>query len=212
MDVDGTVAIVIACHDSARFIGRAIRSALAQPEATEVIVVDDASTDGSEEAAHAADDGSGRLLVLRQPVNRGPAATRNRGMAAARSAWLAILDADDFILPGRLAGMLRHAPDADIVADDPLRVREESIDGPQEVVLGITTPRWITFAEFVTANIARPGRGWLRPISRRCVVMRQTSSAACNGGGCMIRSPRENGCGRRPALRSRGRFPCTCCG
>ena len=172
MDVDGTVAVVIACHDSARFIGRAIRSALAQPEATEVIVVDDASTDGSEEAAHAADDGSGRLSVLRQPVNRGPAATRNRGMAAARSAWLAILDADDFILPGRLAGMLRHAPDADIVADDPLRVREESIDGPREVVLGITTPRWITFADFVAGNESRPFRPWrewgyVQPLIRR---------------------------------------------
>ena len=166
------VTVVIACHDSARFIGRAIRSALAQPEATEVIVVDDASTDGSEEAAHAADDGSGRLSVLRQPVNRGPAATRNRGMAAARSAWLAILDADDFILPGRLAGMLRHAPDADIVADDPLRVREESIDGPREVVLGITTPRWITFADFVAGNESRPFRPWrewgyVQPLIRR---------------------------------------------
>jgi succinoglycan biosynthesis protein ExoU len=172
VEVDGTVSIVIACHDAARFIGRAVRSALAQPEAAEVIVVDDASTDGSEEAARAADDGSGRLVVLRQPANRGPAAARSRGMAAARSAWLAILDADDFLLPGRLAGMLEHAAGADIVADDPWRVREGAIDGPREAVLGIATPRRVTFADFVDGNVsrpARPGREWgfVQPLVRR---------------------------------------------
>ena len=172
MEADGTVSIVIACHDAALFIGRAVRSALAQPEAAEVIVVDDASTDGSEAAARAADDGSGRLVVLRQSVNRGPSAARNRGMTVARSAWLSILDADDFFLPGRLAGMLEHAAGADIVADDPWRVREEAIDGPREAILGIVTPRLVTFAEFVTANIAQPGRprrewGYVQPIFRR---------------------------------------------
>lgn len=166
------VAVVIACHDAARSVGRAVRSALAQPEAAEVIVVDDASTDGSAEAARAADDGSGRLVVLRQDANGGPAAARNRGMAAARSPWLAILDADDYLLPGRLAGMLRHAPDADIVADDPWRVVEGAIDGPREAVLGVATPRRVTFAEFVTANVARPGRprrewGYAKPLLRR---------------------------------------------
>lgn len=172
MTADDTVAVVIACHDAARFIGRAVRSALAQPEAAEVIVVDDASTDGSEEAARAADDGSGRLVVLRQSVNRGPAAARNRGMAAARSAWLAILDADDFFLPGRLAGILAHAEGADIIADDPWRVREEAIDGPRKAVLGIAIPRRITFAEFVAGNVSTPARPWrewgyVQPLLRR---------------------------------------------
>jgi succinoglycan biosynthesis protein ExoU len=172
VEADGTVSIVIACHDAALFIGRAVRSALAQPEAAEVIVVDDASTDGSEAAARAADDGSGRLVVLRQPANRGPAAARSRGMAAARSAWLAILDADDFLLPGRLAGMLEHAAGADIVADDPWRVREGAIDGPREAVLGIVTPRPVTFAEFVAGNESNPARPWrewgyVQPMFRR---------------------------------------------
>jgi succinoglycan biosynthesis protein ExoU len=172
------VAVVIACHEASRFIGRAVRSALLQPEAAEVIVVDDASTDGSLAAAAAADDGSGRLTLLRQEANRGPAAARNRGMTAARAPWLAILDADDFLLPGRLAGMLRHAADADVVADDPLRVREEAIDGPREPVLGLERPRRVTFAEFVAGNIARPGRprrewGYVKPLLRRRVLDEQ---------------------------------------
>ena len=51
MDTLDTVAVVIACHDSAGTIGRAVRSALAQAEAAEVIVVDDASSDASAAAA-----------------------------------------------------------------------------------------------------------------------------------------------------------------
>ena len=172
MDSLDTVAVVIACHDSVRTIGGAVRSALAEPEVAEVIVVDDASSDASPAAAIASDDGSGRLVLLRQPVNRGPAAARNLGMSVARSPWVAILDADDFFLPGRLAGLLRYAHDADIVADDPWRVREDAVDGPRDVVLGFETPRRITFAEFVDGNVsrpARPGREWgfVQPLVRR---------------------------------------------
>ena len=172
MDAEHTVAVVIACHDAERWIGRAVGSALGQAEVAEVIVVDDASADHSVAAAWAADDGSGRLTVLRQPSNRGPSAARNRGMDAARSPWLAILDADDFFLPGRLEGMLRHARDADFVADDPWRVNENAIDGPREAVLGLHVPLPITFAEFVDGNVSRPHRPWrewgfVQPLMRR---------------------------------------------
>lgn len=172
VDDENAVSVVIACHDAERFIGRAIRSALAQAEAAEVIVVDDASTDGSVAAALEADDGSGRLTVLEQPSNRGPSAARNRGIAAARSPWLAILDADDFFLPHRLAGLLRHSRDADVVADDPWRVREDAVDGPREAMLGFQAPCRITFAEFVAGNESHPGRPWrewgyVKPMMRR---------------------------------------------
>lgn len=172
MQPENTVAVVIACHDSARFVGRAIRSALQQVETAEVFVVDDASTDESVEAALAADDGSGRLTVLRQPSNRGPSAARNRGMSLASSQWLAMLDADDFFLPNRLAGLLRHARNADFIADDPCRVREHAVDGNRQPVLGLQEPRWITFAEFVSANVSRAETAWrewgyVQPLIRR---------------------------------------------
>ena len=172
MDRENNVAVVIACYDSEKFIGRAIRSALEQAETAEVFVVDDASADASVEAALAGDDGSGRLKVLRQPSNRGPSAARNRGIFLARSPWLAVLDADDFFLPNRLAGLLRHSQDADFIADDPLRVAENAIDGPRQAILGLRELQWITFAEFVSANVSHPDRAWrewgyVQPLMRR---------------------------------------------
>lgn len=167
-----TVAVVIACHDAARSIGAAVQSALAQGETAEVFVIDDASSDGSLEAAAAADDGTGRLTLLRQPINRGPAATRNLAFARASSTWLAVLDADDRYLPGRFTAMLRHADAVDLIADDPWRVSQEAIHGPREAVIGVDTASLISFAAFVEGNVSaprRPGREWgyVKPLLRR---------------------------------------------
>ena len=69
--------------------------------------VDDASTDGTADAARAAGDGSGRLKVLTQPLNAGTSAARNRGIAESTAPWIGVLDSDDFFLPGRLAGEMQ---------------------------------------------------------------------------------------------------------
>ena len=73
-----------------------MRSALAEPEAFDVIVVDDASTDDTLSQACEADDGSGRLKLIPCASNGGPAAARNRALQESRAEWISILDADDF--------------------------------------------------------------------------------------------------------------------
>lgn len=83
-----------------------------------------------------------------------------------------MLDADDYFLSNRLATLLRHAHDADFVADDPLRVHEEAIEQSPQPVLGLREPQWITFAEFVSANVSHPERAWrewgyVQPVMRR---------------------------------------------
>ena len=99
------ISVVIPAWNCARYLRRALDSVLAQQypdDRLDVIVVDDGSTDASPEivADYAARDG--RVRLLRQS-NAGPAAARNRGIAAARGELIAFLDADDRWAPGKLA-------------------------------------------------------------------------------------------------------------
>lgn len=119
------VSVVVAAYNVQAYIERAVRSALDQADVTaEVIVVDDASKDETVRVLRGIDDS--RLRVICLPVNAGPSAARNAGFAAARGAWLSVLDGDDAFAPGRLATLLAlaRAQDADIVIDNPLVVPE----------------------------------------------------------------------------------------
>jgi glycosyltransferase involved in cell wall biosynthesis len=88
------VSVVIPAFNRAHLIGRAIGSVLAQHYSHfEIIVVDDASTDDlAEVLAQFADP---RLHSIVHPQNRGAAAARNTGIAAAQGEFVAFLDSDD---------------------------------------------------------------------------------------------------------------------
>lgn len=102
---DARVAVVVPCFNHGRFVGEAVRSALAQRGAcVECVVVDDGSTD---EATHAALDrlaGEG-IRVIRQE-NRGLPAARNAGVRATATAFFVPLDADDTLEPDFVARLL----------------------------------------------------------------------------------------------------------
>jgi hypothetical protein len=90
-------SIVINNFNYARFLPQSIESALAQtyPE-TEVIVVDDCSTDGSRDIIRSYGD---RLVPVLQENNGGQAAAMNAGFAASRGDLVIFLDADDYLYP-----------------------------------------------------------------------------------------------------------------
>lgn len=91
-----TVAAVIPVYNKEPYIARAINSVLAQTRPVdEIIIVDDASTDGSLEQIKAFRDPRIRLLRRTDPQQKGPAATRNLAIRSATSGWIALLDADD---------------------------------------------------------------------------------------------------------------------
>jgi glycosyltransferase involved in cell wall biosynthesis len=98
MDVpptDPSVSAVIPAYNAEPFIGEAIQSVLAQTfEVSEIIVVDDGSSDNTSEVAR----GFARTRVIRRP-NGGPGAARNTGINAASGNWIAFLDSDDLWLP-----------------------------------------------------------------------------------------------------------------
>jgi succinoglycan biosynthesis protein ExoU len=169
-----TVAVIIAAYNASATIARAISSALAEPEAAEIIVIDDASTDDTVQCARAADDGSGRLRIITQPRNSGPSAARNRAIRESVSPWITILDADDFFLPGRLSGLLKFSAGNDFIADNMWQVREDALDGPRRKLLNesFSTAKTISFSEFVLSNITRKKTqreelGFIKPLIKR---------------------------------------------
>ncbi len=100
-DIDGgaPVTAVIPCHNAAPFLAEAIASVRAQTRAvTELIVVDDHSTDDSAAIAEALG-----ATVIRHERCRGNGAARNTGLRAATTELVALLDADDIWLASHLA-------------------------------------------------------------------------------------------------------------
>ena len=69
-----SICVIIAAKNASSTIAEAVRSALAEPEVSEAVVIDDASTDDTFQVAKQCDDGTGRLIVERFDVNRGPSA------------------------------------------------------------------------------------------------------------------------------------------
>ncbi|UWQ21585.1 glycosyltransferase family 2 protein [Jannaschia sp. W003] len=176
------IAVIVAAWNAEATIGGAVRSALAQTgPAVEVIAVDDASTDGTAAVLETMAAHDPRLRVLRQPRNAGPAAARNRALAASTAPWVTVLDADDAMAPDRLARLhaLAGAGGWDFVADDLFKVESHAPGSPRrrlwrDDVIGVVP---LDFAAFVAGNLSRATAhrgelGFLKPLIRRAVLDR----------------------------------------
>ena len=99
------ISVIVATYERCEQCKRAVASALAQaPPPLEVIVCDDGSSDGTQEAFEEWSRREARLRYLRIPKNTGvPAIVRNLGIGQASGDWLAFLDDDDRWLPSKLA-------------------------------------------------------------------------------------------------------------
>lgn len=88
-----SISVIVPTHNSARFIGEALDSILAQSlQPEQIVVVDDGSTDNTAEVLGRYRDR--RIQYIRQP-HAGVASARNAGLNAARGEYVTFLDADD---------------------------------------------------------------------------------------------------------------------
>lgn len=94
-----TVSVVMPARNAAATIGAAVRSVLDSPRVTELIVIDDASSDGT--ADRALGVGDPRIRVISGPGS-GISAALNRGFAEARGEFVCRCDADDAYPADRL--------------------------------------------------------------------------------------------------------------
>jgi FkbM family methyltransferase len=101
------VSVIIPCFNAGEYLARAVRSALAQGMVgTEVIIVDDRSTDGSKTVAEDLANRLPGVRLVQQPANAGPAAARNTALHQASGRYVCFLDADDEYAPGFFAAVL----------------------------------------------------------------------------------------------------------
>ncbi|AFZ35719.1 glycosyl transferase family 2 [Stanieria cyanosphaera PCC 7437] len=109
------VSVIIPTYNCDRYISQAIDSVLQQQNCSyEIIVIDDGSSDRTEEILQPYHD---QIRYLKQ-INQGVAAARNNGISSAKGQLIAFLDADDYFLPGKLAAQAEifdKRPDLGIV-------------------------------------------------------------------------------------------------
>jgi hypothetical protein len=123
----GGVSLVLTCYNASWCIERALDSVFAQTRVPEELVVsDDGSTDDTVERITRRYDG---VRVLRLP-HAGLTASRGAAIAAARGPWLALMDADDVWLPGKIERQMevveRH-PEVVWVSGDGAVVGEQGL-------------------------------------------------------------------------------------
>jgi glycosyltransferase involved in cell wall biosynthesis len=114
------VTVLMATYNRRDYVAASIESVLGQRHADfELIIVDDHSTDGTEDIVKRYARQDGRIRVIRNPANKGVAESVNTGLAVARYDLIARHDDDDLMLPDRLGRQLdfmRKHPDVSVVS------------------------------------------------------------------------------------------------
>lgn len=113
-----TVSVILPTYNRADILGSAVESVLEQTyEDFELLIVDDGSTDDTDDTVAAFDDP--RIRYIEHDVNKGAAAARNTGIEAARGSYIAFQDSDDEWSPRKLAKQMavfdRSPPDVGVV-------------------------------------------------------------------------------------------------
>lgn len=95
------VSVIMPSYNTAKFIKETIDSVLNQTyQNFEIIIVDDCSTDNTDEVVSAIKDD--RIKYIKNEKNSGAAVSRNRALREAKGKWIAFLDSDDVWLPEKL--------------------------------------------------------------------------------------------------------------
>ncbi|MEM8610997.1 MAG: glycosyltransferase family 2 protein [Cyanobacteria bacterium P01_H01_bin.105] len=101
-------SIVITTYNRLELLKRAIATALDQTVPCQVIVVDNASTDGTQAYVERLGDSLGkRVLYHRNPINANHSGAVNAGVDKATGTWIKLVDDDDYLAPTCIEEMVR---------------------------------------------------------------------------------------------------------
>lgn len=125
-----SVSVVIPCYNYGHFLPDAVRSALDDQPGTDVrvLIIDDASPDGSVDVAKTIAERDTRVTVLAHSANRGHIRTYNEGLLEwADGDYTVLLSADDRLTPGalrRAADLMDAHPEVGFVYGHPVRFQD----------------------------------------------------------------------------------------
>jgi glycosyltransferase involved in cell wall biosynthesis len=184
-----SVSVVIPAKNVAAYIGETIASALAQDEVTEVIVVDDGSTDDTIAIVRAVAD---PRLQLMTNDSAGVSSARNLGARHASGDWLLFLDADDRLRSAAVAALLaaaRRAPRAVLVYGDYNTIDSEGRQiGRRELLKGRRKPSGDVLARLAGGNfIVNGGIAIMRAEAFRAVGGFDVGLRYCEDWHCWCR-------------------------
>lgn len=176
----GGVSVLVPARDEAPRIAACVQGALLQPEAAEVLVLDDHSGDGTAAAARAAGAHDARLQVLAgaplPPGWTGKNYACHQLAERARGEWLAFVDADATLAPGALEGALAYAREADLLSFWP---RQELGSLGEQLLLPLLSMVLLAFLPLRLAA-SRPDPA-LSAANGQFLLFRREAYAACGG-------------------------------
>ncbi|MBO3461924.1 glycosyltransferase [Aetokthonos hydrillicola Thurmond2011] len=106
------VSIVVTCFNQASYLERSVKSVLSQTFTDlECIIVDDGSSDNTEEVAKRLMNLDSRVSYFHKP-NGGVSSARNYGFPKARGEWIQFLDGDDWIHEDKIRFQLSHVSES----------------------------------------------------------------------------------------------------
>lgn len=106
------VSIIMPTYNCANFIDKSIESVINQTYKNwELIIIDDCSTDNTEEIVKKYIKEDSRIIYHKLPTNSGAAVARNHGIAMAKGSYIAFLDSDDLWAKDKLEKQLKFMKD-----------------------------------------------------------------------------------------------------
>lgn len=173
MEQETTLSIIIPLYNCEKYIKHCLDSILAQglnKSDFEIIIVDDGSVDNSYAIASAYATGHDNIIVVRQE-NQGVACTRNNALQMAKGNYVTFVDADDMLVGGSLAKLLRIAMEnkAEMVKAAHIEVPQEALFGGYSCN-GSSTEQMSGDDAIVKVTKLKEGYCWGYLISRRLIA------------------------------------------
>ena len=144
------ISVIIPVYNGANTISYALDSVLIQEGVKEILVIDDCSTDSTQQVVKEYSKKHSLIQYVKNAVNSGAAVSRNHGVAAASGEYVAFLDADDYWTEGKLTAQLALMQETNAVLSSTARELIKADGTPTGHIIPISSR--ITYKDLLKHN------------------------------------------------------------